>query len=74
MTTSGFHGDVKVSCLTVGTHLKQLQRGITGNLFILYPNSDNDNDDYQELLRFLVFSAVDGAEKLAVADWVTSHV
>lgn len=53
MTTSGFHGDVKVSCLTVGTHLKQLQKRVTGNLFILDPKSDNDNDDYQETLSQL---------------------
>lgn len=49
VNTSGFNGDVKVSCLTVGTHLKQLQEGVTGNLFILYAKSDNDNDDYRDM-------------------------
>lgn len=32
--TSGFHIGVGVSCLTVGTHLEQFQKRVSGNLFI----------------------------------------
>lgn len=33
-STSVFHISVRVSCLTVSTHLKQLQKTVSGNLFI----------------------------------------
>lgn len=46
VTTSGFNGDVKVSCLTVGTHLKQLQQGHWKSIHF---KSDNDNGDYQQM-------------------------
>lgn len=46
VSTSGFNVDVKVSCLTVGTHLEQLQQGHWKSIHF---KSDNDNDDYQQM-------------------------
>lgn len=75
VTTSGFHGDIKVSCLTVGTHLKQLQKKQSLKIYLFYtPNLTTimiiTKKCWPVLAESAAFSVVDRVEKLAATDFV----
>lgn len=70
VASSGFNDAVEVSCPNVGTHLKQLHQGHWKSIHF---KSDNDNDDYQQMLSNLgsrlLLSIIDLMEK-SDADYI----
>lgn len=71
VTTSGFHGDAKVSRLTVGAHLRQLEKRVAGSLLVSNLTTILMNTKkYSSWGEAAGFSSAELLEKLAGTDFV----